>query len=154
EWKRFADARRDQSQVLWERFRTARDELRRRGEAYLSENQARKEALCAAAERLADSTQWKATAEAIRQMQVEWKEIGPVRQRMSAMLWERFRTPTNRFFERRQAHLLARKQQREEIDGRKRALCEAAEGLADSTDWEQAAGEFKRLQTEWKQIPP
>ena len=153
DWKRFGAAPSDQSQALWKRFRTARDELRRRGDAYLSGNQTKKEALCVAVERLADSTQWNATAEAIRLMQAEWKQIGPVRQQVSAALWERFRAPAARFFERRKAYLLARKQRREEIVGQKRALCEAVEGLADSTDWEVTAAEIKRLQTEWKRIP-
>lgn len=146
EWKRFGVAPRGQSQALWERFRNARDELRRRAHAYLSENLTKKEALCAAVERLADSTEWNDTAAAIRRMQAEWKQIGPVRQKISAALFERFRAPANRFFERRQAYLLARKERRKEMLGQMRTLCETAEGLADSTDWDVAAAEIKQLQ--------
>src|SRR5262249_10288758 len=96
EWKRFAVAPRDQSHALWERFRSARDEMRHRGEAYLDANLAAKEALCAAVEQLADSTDWNSTAAAIQRMQAEWKQIGPVRQKLSAALFERFRAPANR----------------------------------------------------------
>jgi len=128
EWKRFAVAPRDQSQVLWERFRSARNELRRRCDAYLADNLAKKEALCAAVEQLADSTDWNATAAAIQQMQAEWKQIGPVRERVSAALFERFRLPASRFFERRKQFLLSRKEQRQELLGRLRTMCEAAEG--------------------------
>lgn len=146
EWKRFAVAPRRQSQVLWNRFRAARDALRRRGDAYLAENLAKKEALCVAVEQLADSTEWNASAAAIRRMQDEWKQIGPVRQPLSAPLFERFRAPANRFFERHKQFRLARKEQRDELVSQMRRLCEAAEALADSTDRDATAAEIKRLQ--------
>jgi hypothetical protein len=152
EWARVAVAPDDQSQALWTRFRSARDALRQRCNSYLADNLAKKEALCAAVERLADSTEWNATADAIRRLQAEWKEIGPVRQQLSEALFERFRAPANRFFERRQQFLLARKEQREELLGRMRTLCEAAEALADSTDWEATAAEIKRLQGEARDV--
>ena len=146
EWKRFAEAPRQQSEVLWDRFRRARDELRRRGDAYLADNLARKEALCVAVEQLADSTEWNAAAAAIRRMQDEWKQIGPVRQQLSAALFARFRAPANHFFERHKQWRLARKEQRNEMLSRMRTLCEAAEALAESTDWDSAGAEMKRLQ--------
>ena len=146
EWKRFAVAPREQSQVLWHRFRAAREQLRRRGDAYLAENLAKKEALCVAVEALADSTEWNVSAAAIRRMQDEWKQIGPVRQQISAPLFERFRAPANQFFERHKQFRLARKEQRDEMLGRMRTLCEAAEALAESTEWEVTAAEIKRLQ--------
>jgi hypothetical protein len=120
--------------------------LRRRTAAYLAENLAKKEALCVAVEQLADSTDWNASATAIRRIQGEWKQIGPVRQKLSAALFDRFRAPANRFFERQKQFRLARKEQREEILSRMRTLCEAAEALADSTEWDATAAEFKRLQ--------
>jgi hypothetical protein len=154
EWKRFAAAPRDRSQALWDRFRTARNAMRKRCNAYLAENLAKKEALCAAVEQLADSTDWNDTAAEIQRMQAEWKQIGPVRKQISAPLFERFRAPANRFFDRRKEFLRARKERREELLGRMRTLCEAAEAVADSTDWETTATEIKRLQGEarglWK----
>ena len=146
EWKRFAVAPRRQSQVLWERFRGARDELRRRSDAYLAENLAKKEALCVAVEQLADSTEWNVNAAAIRRMQEEWKQIGPVRQKLSEALFERFRAPANRFFERYKQVRLAHKEQRNEMLSQMRTLCEAAEALSNSTDWEVAAAKIKQLQ--------
>jgi len=146
EWKSFAGAASDQAPVLSERFRRVRNEMRRRSAAYLADNLAKKEALCIAVEQLADSTDWNASAAAIRQKQEEWKQIGPVRQKLSAALFERFRAPANRFFERQKEFRLVRKEQRDEKLKRMLALCEAAEALADATDWDATAAEFKRLQ--------
>jgi len=146
EWKRFAVAPRQQSQALWNRFRRVRRELRRKSSAYLAENLAQKEALCVAVEKLADSTDWSAAAATIRTLQEEWKRIGPVRQQMSAAVFERFRAPANRFFERHREWRLARKAQHTEMLGRMQSLCEAAEALVGSNDWDTAVAEMKRLQ--------
>jgi DNA polymerase III psi subunit len=154
DWERVAAAPRDQSQALWDSFRTARDELRRRGGEYLAVNLKTKQTLCEEAERLAESSDWERTAADIRRLQAEWKQIGPVLQRHSKPLWARFRAPCNRFFERREAQREALGKQRETNAAAKVALCEMAEALADSTDWDEAAAEIKRLQAEWKQIGP
>src|SRR5205814_3146067 len=37
---------------------------------------------------------------------------------------------------------------------RKQALCERAEALSTSTDWEPAAAEIRKLQAEWKTVGP
>src|SRR5579862_5278485 len=47
EWAAVASAPPDKAQSLWERFRSARDELRKRSDAYLAENLEKKRALCA-----------------------------------------------------------------------------------------------------------
>jgi hypothetical protein len=154
EWKRFAEAPREQSQDLWERFRTARDELRRRCAAFFADNLARKEALCARVEALAESTDWTATAEEIKRIQAEWKEIGPVAPRVAKTVWERFRAPCDRFFTRRAEHFAALKTARTENAGRLAALCERAESLAESIEWDATTEEIKRLQGEWKQVGP
>src|SRR5439155_9746168 len=58
EWAAVASAPADKAQALWERFRSARDELRRRSDAYLADNLAKKRALCAQVAALAESTAW------------------------------------------------------------------------------------------------
>ena len=69
EWKSIGAVTRGQEKSIWERFRTACDRFFTRRQADLAEhkkrwaeNMAKKEALCAQAEALADSTDWDATA--------------------------------------------------------------------------------------------
>ncbi len=156
EWKRVATTTPDKSQALWERFRTARNELRRRCDAYLASNLQKKRALCAEAAGLADSTSWNETSDHIRRLQAAWKEIGPVPGRHTAALWREFRDPCDRFFTRRKEHFDRLDEGRREAAQRKEALCIQAEALADSTDWETTAAAIKQLQAEWKTsgIPP
>ena len=49
---------------------------------------------------MADSTDWDRAAAQIRQLQAEWKTVGPVRKVKSEVVWQRFRTACDRFFER------------------------------------------------------
>ncbi len=161
QWRQAADVPRAQAEALWHRFKAAHDQVWPRCEAHFSaENESRranlagKLALCERAEALADSSNWIQTAEAIKALQAEWKAIGPVTRGQEKAVWERFRTACDRFFTRRHADLADRKKVWGENMARKVALCERAEALAESTDWDAAAAELKRLQAEWKTIGP
>src|SRR5262249_11455000 len=96
-----------------------------------SANLARKEQLCERAEALADSSDWEGTAAALKQLQSEWKTIGPVRKSKSEAVWQRFRAACDRFFDRYkhrdQADLQARVAERD-------AIVRALEALASRDD--------------------
>src|SRR5665811_1165274 len=51
--------------------------------------------LCIQAEALQESTEWKATSDALIKLQKEWKEIGPVPRKQSERCWKRFRKVRN-----------------------------------------------------------
>ena len=71
---------------------------------------------------------------------------------MSQRVWERFRQPCDRFFTRWQEHRNQRSHEWAENLRKKEALCESAEALRESTDWEATSAELKRLQAEWRTI--
>jgi hypothetical protein len=160
-WKQVALAPRAQGEAMWRRFKLAQDEVFNRSAAFFAaqneergRNLAHKQALCERAEALADSSDWVKTATAIQALQAEWKAIGPVTRGSEKAVWERFRSACDRFFTRRQEDLKKRKDEWTANLARKEALCEQAEALADSTDWDTAAAQVKRLQAEWKTIGP
>ena len=65
-------------------------------------NLEKKIALCERAEAIKDSTDWKATAEALIALQKEWKEVGPVSRKKSDQVWARFRAACDYFFDRKE----------------------------------------------------
>jgi uncharacterized protein DUF349 len=161
EWKKVAQAPRDQAEALWRRFKTGRDQVQVRCREHFArqaqergENLKRKQALAEQAETLVDSTDWVRTAEALRKLQQEWKETGPVPRRHGKVLWERFRGACDRFFARRKEDLDRRKQDWAKNLEKKEALCARAEALEGSIEWDAASAEIKRLQAEWKTIGP
>jgi hypothetical protein len=160
-WKAASSVSRDRAAALWHRFKAARDEVIGRLRAHRTQQaaaraagKAAKEALCERAEALAGSSDWTKTAEALRALQAEWKAAAPAPRREEPFLWERFRAAGDAFFKRRKEFLAARREaSRRNLEARK-ALCERAESLAESTDWAATAAELKRLQAEWKTIGP
>ncbi len=160
-WREAAEAPRAQAQALWHRYRRAFDPIqllcREHFAAQAQERAANltaKLALCQRAEALAESTDWIKTADELRALQAEWQKIGPIPHEQSKAIWQRFRAACNRFFTRRHDDLAKRKEVWSGNQAKKVALCERAETLAESTEWDTAAAELRRLQNEWKTIGP
>jgi hypothetical protein len=160
-WKAVAAAPRSQAEALWTRFKTAQEQVYDKCKDFFAQQAAervdnlkKKEALCARAESLTDSTDWVKTADAMKSLQAEWKQIGPVTRGNEKAVWERFRAACDKFFTRRQEDLKQRKQDWTENLKRKEALVTEAKQLSESTEWEQAAARIKKLQADWKTIGP
>ncbi|WP_040791174.1 DUF349 domain-containing protein [Nocardia paucivorans] len=115
------------------------------------ENTERKEALAAEAERIAaESTQWKAAGDRLREILEEWKTIRGVDRKVDDALWRRYSKAREAFNRRRGAHFAELDRERAAAKARKEELCRRAEELSDSTDWVGTAATFRELLTEWK----
>jgi hypothetical protein len=160
-WRSVALAPRTQGEAMWRRFKAAQDAVFARTSTYMAEQHAMREAnlhkkqeLCARAEAMASSSDWVKTAAELQALQAQWKHIGAVSRGHEKALWERFRRACDGFFTRRQEDLKKRKDEWSTNLAQKEALCEEAERLAQSTDWDATAAQFKRLQAQWKSIGP
>jgi len=134
EWKAVGPVSRGHEKAIWERFRKACDQFFRARDEDLSKRKGEwakhlesKVALCERAEALADSTDWKTTADEIKKLQAEWKTTGPVRRNQSEAVWNRFRAACDRFFERYKNRDSV---EREGVVAERLALCAEIEALA------------------------
>lgn len=109
-----------------------------------------KRGLAEEAERLAGSTEWRATGERFRALVEEWKTIRGVDKRTDAELWERLASARREFDHRRKAHFAELETTRQAAGERKQQLVLEAEKLAGSTEWGPTARRFKELMTAWK----
>lgn len=73
---------------------------------------------------------------------------------MNVKIFERFRKACDEFFRRKGEFFKSLKEGMNENLEKKRALCEKAEALKNSTDWKATADELTKLQKEWKTIGP
>ena len=106
EWKKLGFASRKVNTELFARFRKSCDDFFEKKATFfksmkeeLSVNLQKKIALCEKAEALKDSTDWKKTADALVALQKEWKTIGAVAKKQSDVVWKRFITACDAFFE-------------------------------------------------------
>jgi hypothetical protein len=108
EWKLIKGIDRKTDDALWKRFAAARDAFgRRRGQHFAqldvergSAKQA-KENLVERAETLSESSDWKETASAMRELMAEWKAAPRAARDVEEALWTRFRAAQDAFFTRR-----------------------------------------------------
>ena len=163
EWKTIGPVSRGHEKAVWEQFRVTCDrffkrrqeDLKHRKELWAA-NLERKEALCAKAEALTDSTDWESTASQMRQLQTEWKSIGPVRKSKSEAVWQRFRAACDRFFERYkhrdQVDLVAKAAPREAVI-RELALLIPADETAAPEAPDGLCAVVQKARATWQQSP-
>ena len=73
---------------------------------------------------------------------------------MNVKIFERFRRACDDFFKKKGEFFKSLKEGMNENLEKKKALCEKAEALKDSTDWKATADTLTKLQKEWKTIGP
>ena len=155
-WKTIGFAPKRDNNRIYERFRAACDkffDLKREyyagQKSEMEHNLALKTELCAEAETLAMSEDWKRATDELITLQARWKEVGPVARRHSDAIWKRFRAACDKFFERKAQHFASVDSQHEENLKLKQALLEEMR-TADIK-----AGGFeaiKAFQRRWSQI--
>lgn len=145
--------------IVWEAFREANRKFNRaKNQFYKSlkaqhqENLERKNALLARAQSLMESTDWKGTANELKQIQAEWKKIGYVPKAESDRIWKEFRAACNHFFDRLTAQ---NKEKDKAFAGNlaaKEALLEKVKSWVPTNEKGEGISELKEMIAAWKEI--
>jgi hypothetical protein len=156
-WKAAPHADRGVEQDLWKRFSKARNRFERRRRAHAAEMaeqreaaEQKKQALVKEAESLADSTEWRETANRFRDLMTEWKAAGRAKRSVDDKLWERFRAAQDKFFSARNADLAKRDSEFAGNLEKKEALLVEAEAILPVSDPDQAREALRRVQERWE----
>ncbi len=158
EWKQIRGVDRKTDDVLWKRFAAARDAFgKRRGQHFAQLDaergsaKAAKEALVARAEELSQSSDWKETSAAMRDLMTEWKAAGRASREVEDALWKRFRAAQDAFFARRSGVFAERDAEQVENLRRKEEVIAEAEKL-DISDPKAAQSALRELQARFDGI--
>lgn len=151
---------------IWNRFKAASTVVNKRHQEHFEklkaqeeDNLAKKTALCEKIEAISidgvsSFSEWDKLTKEVLDIQAEWKTIGFTPKKMNAKIFERFRTACDKFFSAKSAYFKATRETFAENLEKKNALCEQAEALKDSTDWNATANKLIALQKEWRTIGP
>lgn len=157
EWRTIGFAPQKMNVKIFERFRSACDKFfTAKAEFFkaLKEEQAKnlalKTALCEKAEALKDSTEWRSTADKLRDLQKEWKTIGAVPKKYSESLWKRFVGACDYFFEQKNKVNASQRSEEHENLEKKNAIIEKLNALLEN-DEENKAETLKALMKEWNE---
>lgn len=143
--------KREQADALWERFRAVNKAFQEKRDGLFKDNLAAKRELLARAEELKDSTAWKKTGEAIKELQEQWKAIGPVPRDKAESLWARFHAACETFFNARRAFYEQLDAERPANLEKKTALCERMEKLDELPDDRARYEAILDAQAQWKE---
>ena len=127
QWRDAPRVSRDAIQPLNQRFRAAMDAVFARRDEQRNERLGKLGAFVTSAEALTRAQDPVRAAEAMKQLQAQWKATGGVRGEEGDALWNRFRGAADQVFERRRTH---RQTQEEAALKARQALIEEANTLA------------------------
>jgi hypothetical protein len=158
EWKQIRGVDRKSDDALWKRFAAAREAFgKRRDRHFAQRDSARAEArdkkqeLIARAEQLAQSSDWKQTAVALRELMDEWRAAGNAGRDAEEALWAKFRAARDTFYERRSGVFAERDAEQVANQQKKEAIIAEAEAL-DLADPKRAQSELRELQSRFDGI--
>ena len=156
----------EQRDEIWARFKAATTAIHRRHQQHFEalkekerNNLDQKTVICEIVEaidcsELTTPSQWEEKVQEVIALQAKWKTIGYAPQKMNVQIYERFHKACDEFFHKRSEFFKSMKENMNANLEKKRALCEKAEALKDSTDWKATADVLTKLQKEWKTIGP
>ena len=158
DWRKLGFASKKVNTQIWERFRglcdsffMAKNEFYKAIQKEQAENLAKKTALCEKAEALKDSTDWRSTTDILIKLQQEWKEIGPVKAKISGAIWDRFRSACDTFFTAKEAAVGGEKAMEKENLKKKKDVLERMQTLIENIA-EATPEKVRELMAEWKEI--
>ena len=147
-WRDAPRVAKSTAQAQTRRFRAAMDAVFARREADRAERLARLSAFVTSAEALTRAQDPVRAAEAMKQLQAQWKETGGVRGEEGDALWTRFRAAADQVFESRRSTKQA--QEAANLQARQDLIAEAEALAADAVDDPDAT--VRGLQRRWKRI--
>ena len=160
EWKKLGFASRKVNTALFTRFRKSCDEFFTAKATFfkqmkeeLAENLAKKTTLCEKAEALKDSTDWKATTDALIALQKEWKTIGPVVKKHSDAVWKRFIGACDYFFEQKKKQTSSQRSvEHDNLKAKKEVIAQINAIVNAEEEAEDAPQQIRDLMSKWQSI--
>ena len=161
QWRKIGHVPMDQSDQIWDQYKSLRDEYVNKkleyNEAFrnhTTKNIRKKTQLCEKAEELLEAEDLTFAVREINNLHKKWKKVGLIPKEKNDELWDRFNAATRKFNEIKSENQETIKQQEQANLDKKIALCEKAEELQDSTNWNEIARELDELMKRWKDIGP
>ena len=160
QWKTIGFAPQKMNVKIFDRFRAACDDFFGRKAEYFktlkttfAENIKKKRALVDQAKALADSTEWKSTADKLINLQKEWKTIGMVPKKVGDQLWAEFIGACNTFFDARNAATADSRNEEQQNLSQKRGIVDQLRQLLDAKEGaDNAQSKIQQLTDQYAKI--
>ena len=164
QWREIGPVAKELRDELWARFKTASTAINKRHQEHFEklkakeqENLEAKTAICEEIEaidfsQLKSFKDWENKNKEVIALQEKWKTIGFAPKKHNVKIFERFRAACDAYFNKKSEFYKSLKEGMEKNLELKKALCEKAEALKNSTDWKETTEQLIALQKEWKKV--
>jgi len=166
EWHDLGPVAREIREQIWSRFKEASTAINKKHQSYFDsirkledENYEAKNALCEKIEAfdftsLNNYKAWDEATKTVLAWQEEWRTIGFAPRKVNQKVFDRYRKVCDAFFAAKAEFYKETKNVLTINAEKKKALCEKAEELKDSTEWKETGDKLIQLQKEWKTVGP
>ncbi len=166
QWREIGPVTKELREDIWIRFKAASAVINKRHQDHFEklkfkeqENLDAKTAICEEIEAidyevLKSVKDWETRNREVIALQDKWKTIGFAPKKFNVKIFERFRAACDVFFGKKSDFYKNAKAEMEANLDLKKALCEKAEAMKDSTDWKETTDKMIALQKEWKKVGP
>jgi len=158
-WKSIGFGPKKENEEIWKEFRAECDTFFDAKKAFFEVIQSdydkiaeKKKAIIEKAQQLQTSTDWKETANKIKNLQRQWKEAGHAGKQAEQKLWKVFRTVCDGFFNARQGHFDAKDEANESNLKAKLELIEAIKAYKLPSDKKEALDALAKFSAEFSEI--
>ena len=158
-WKTLGPAPAKLNDEIWNRFKTSLDKFFQAKKEFFQtlkdaqqQNYNLKLNLAILAEGISSRTDWKQATDELLALQKEWKEVGQIPRKHSEIIWKRFRTACDKFFEAKANYF----ENIQEIEGenlkKKEELIQRIKEHQFGTDKDENFEIIKAYQREWTEL--
>jgi hypothetical protein len=159
EWKAIGFVPKKESNEIYARLKKSRDDFFNKRRAHyktqkqlVTTNLRLKKELCEKAKALKNNENWQETTDALIELQKQWKQIGPVPNRVSNALWNEFRDACDTFFNHRLNYLKKTGNEHTTNLRAKEALIDELQNFVPSADEYDNIEALKLFRQRWNNI--
>jgi len=161
-WKNIGPVKRELREALWERFQNISKTLNKKRNDYFleikekaKEKLTKKDAICKKIDDLTSKAitshnAWQLITNQCAELENKWRNIGRLNKAENTLAWKNIRASLNNFYDKKNAFYKQKKKEGNLVLTAKISICEKAEALQNSTNWQAAGNQLITLQTQWK----
>lgn len=157
DWRKIGQVPLKVSEEIWNEFRTARNQFFNNKNTFFKNLQAERDAnlkvkneLCERAEAIAATPlDWNKQTDELKRLQDQWKKSGPVPEKISDVIWKRFRTACDSFFSKKAEHYSAQIEEQKVNLETKKELVAKLEELLSREEGANILNDLKAVQDSW-----
>ena len=140
--------------VLYGQLRSKRNKHFKDLENERENNLKKKETLLVQLREIIDGEESTSSIDSVRDLQAEWKKVGPVPGAYNKTLWANYNALLDRYYDNRSIYFELKDLDRKKNMKLKEELCEKAEALLDEEEMKKAIVQLNELHEEYKHVGP